>query len=123
MIDLNIIREHPEIVRQSMLARQMDPSPVTLVLELDQKRRDLIQVVESLKAERNQVSKEIGRIKDPAERQAKIDEMRLVGDRIAALPFFQRFRIEAAFTDLGNVKGDFAQADLDRLWHVAIGVT
>ena len=85
MIDLNLIREHPEIVRQAMQARQMDPSPVELVLDLDQQRRDLIQQVESLKAERNQVSKEIGRTPDPAERQAKIDAMRLVGDRIAVL--------------------------------------
>jgi len=85
MIDLNLIREHPEIVRQAMQVRQMDPSPVELVLDLDQQRRDLIQQVESLKAERNQVSKEIGRTPDPAERQAKIESMRLVGDRIAAL--------------------------------------
>ena len=85
MIDLNLIREHPEIVRQAMQVRQMDPSPVELVLDLDQHRRDLIQQVESLKAERNQVSKEIGRTPDPAERQAKIESMRLVGDRIAAL--------------------------------------
>jgi seryl-tRNA synthetase len=85
MIDLNLIREHPEIVRQAMQARQMDPSPVDLVLDLDQQRRDLIQQVESLKAERNQVSKEIGRTQEAAERQAKIDAMRLVGDRIAAL--------------------------------------
>jgi len=85
MIDLNLIREHPEIIRQAMQARQMDTSPVELVLDLDQQRRDLIQQVESLKAERNQVSKEIGRTQEAVERQAKIDAMRLVGDRIAAL--------------------------------------
>ena len=73
MIDLNLIREHPEIVRQAMQARQMDTSPVELVLDLDQQRRDLIQQVESLKAERNQVSKEIGRTQEAAERQAKIE--------------------------------------------------
>jgi seryl-tRNA synthetase len=85
MIDLNLIREHPEIVRQAMQARQMDPSPVELVLGLDQQRRDLIQQVESLKAERNQASKEISRTQEAVERQAKIDAMRLVGDRIAVL--------------------------------------
>ena len=85
MIDINLIREQPEIVRQSMQRRQMDPSPVDAVLELDGGRRELIQQVESLKAERNQVSKEIGRSQDAAERQAKIEAMRLVGERIAAL--------------------------------------
>ncbi len=85
MIDINLIREKPDVVRQAMLARQMDPSPVEQVLALDERRRSIIQEVEALKAERNAVSKEIGRMKDPAERQAKIDAMRGVGDRIAAL--------------------------------------
>jgi seryl-tRNA synthetase len=85
VIDINLIREKPDVVRQAMLARQMDPSPVEQVLALDERRRSIIQEVEALKAERNAVSKEIGRMKDPAERQAKIDAMRGVGDRIAAL--------------------------------------
>ncbi len=85
MLDLNLIREQPDLVRQAMLARQMDPAPVDRVLELDEQRRALIQEVESLKAERNAVSKEIGRLKVPAERQGKIDAMRTVGDRIAGL--------------------------------------
>jgi len=85
MIDINLIREQPETVRQAMLARQMETSAVDQVLELDEKRRALIQQVEALKAERNAVSKEIGRMKDPAQRQAKIEAMRAVGERIAAL--------------------------------------
>jgi seryl-tRNA synthetase len=85
MIDLNLVRENPELVRTSMLNRQLDPAPVDQVLALDEQRRALIQQVEVLKAERNTVSKEIGRMKDPQERQAKIDAMRVVGDRIAAL--------------------------------------
>ena len=85
MLDLNLIREQPDLVRQAMQSRQMDPAPVDAVLALDEQRRALIQEVEVLKAERNAVSKEIGKMKDPAERQAKIDAMRQVGDRIAAL--------------------------------------
>jgi len=85
MLDINIIREQPDLVRQAMQARQMEAAPVDAVLALDEQRRALIQEVEALKAERNAVSKEIGRMKDPAERQAKIDAMRAVGDRIAEL--------------------------------------
>ena len=85
MLDINLIREQPEVVRQSMSARQMDSSPVDAVLALDEQRRSLIQDVEALKAERNAVSKEIGRMQDPAERQAKIEAMRLVGERISGL--------------------------------------
>ena len=41
--------------------------------------------VESLKAELNQGSKEVGRTKDAAQREALIGRMRELGDRIGAL--------------------------------------
>ena len=85
MLDLNLIREQPDLIRQSLRNRQMDPSPVDAILQLDEKRRSLLTQVEALKAERNAVSKEIGRMKDPAEREKKIAAMREVGDKIAAL--------------------------------------
>ncbi|MCS7248722.1 MAG: serine--tRNA ligase [Anaerolineales bacterium] len=85
MIDLNFLREQPQVVRTAMRNRQLDPTPVDEALEWDAQRRALIQQVEALKAERNVVSKEIGRIKEPNERQAKIEAMRQVGDRIAEL--------------------------------------
>ena len=85
MLDINIIREHPDVVRKALADRQMEASPVDLVLELDQKRRLTLQESESLKAERNAVSKEIGKAKDPAERQVKIEAMRQVGERISQL--------------------------------------
>lgn len=85
MLDLNLIREQPDVVRQALSVRQMDSSPVEQVLELDARRRNLIQEVESLKAERNLASKEIGRMKDEAEREVKIEAMRAVGKRIREL--------------------------------------
>ena len=85
MIDINLLREKPDIFRQDLAARQMDTAPVDQVLGLDEQRRALIQEVEALKAERNASSKVIGGLKDDAERQAMIEAMRLVGDRIAAL--------------------------------------
>ncbi|MGE5465224.1 MAG: serine--tRNA ligase, partial [Syntrophothermus sp.] len=85
MLDLNLIRENPDLVRTSLRNRQMDASPVDDILKLDEKRRALLTQVESLKAERNAVSKEIGKMKDAAEREKKIAAMREVGDRIAAM--------------------------------------
>lgn len=85
MLDIAFIREEPEQVRTMLKLRQMDPSPVDAVLALDSERRSLLTDVEKLKAERNAVSKEIGRSKDVAERQGKIEAMRLVGDRIAGM--------------------------------------
>jgi seryl-tRNA synthetase len=85
MLDINLIREDPETVRQSLQKRNMEPIVVDQVLELDAQRRTLLTEVERLKAERNVVSKEIGKMKDPVERQAKIDAMRGVGDQIAKM--------------------------------------
>ncbi len=85
MLDINLLREKPEVVREALRVRQMDGSLVDTVLQLDQNRRALLSKVEVMKAERNNVSKEIGRMKEPAERQAKIDAMRELGDKIAAL--------------------------------------
>jgi seryl-tRNA synthetase len=85
MLDLNLIREHPDLVRTALKNRQMDASPVDDVLRLDEQRRNLLTQVESLKAERNAVSKEISKLKDAAEREKKIVAMREVGDKISAL--------------------------------------
>lgn len=85
MLDINLIRENPELVRTSLKNRQMDASPVDDILKLDEKRRSLLTEVEKLKAERNTVSKEISKMKDAGEREQKIAAMREVGDRIAAL--------------------------------------
>jgi seryl-tRNA synthetase len=85
MLDLNVIRENSDLVRTSLKNRQMDASPVDDILRLDEKRRTLLTQVEALKAERNVVSKEIGKLKDAAEREQKIAAMREVGDKITAL--------------------------------------
>ena len=85
MIDINLIRENPDIVRAALRKRQEDPGPVDQVLKFDEERRAIIQQVEGLKAERNTVSKEISKMKDQAARQEKIDQMRIVGEQIDVL--------------------------------------
>jgi len=84
MIDLKLIREHTDLVREA-LVRLNTTAPIDDILTLDAKRRELLQQVEALKARRNAASKEIARLKEPAERQARIEEMRAVGDEIARL--------------------------------------
>jgi len=84
MLDINIIRETPEVLRRALELRNMDTSVVERIQKLDVERRQILNQVEALKAERNRVSKEIGQSKDPAQRQDKIEAMRKVGDEIAA---------------------------------------
>ncbi len=106
MLDINLIREKPDLVREALRKRQLDPGPVDQVLELDEQRRNLIQQVEGLKAERNLVSKEIGKMKDQSERQAKIDQMRGVGERIDALDIDLReveVRLDTLMSEIPNL--------------------
>jgi len=85
MLDINIIREQPDVVRKALADRQMEATLIDQLLELDRQRRFTIQEAESLKAQRNAVSKEIGKARDAGERQAKIEAMRQVGERISQL--------------------------------------
>lgn len=85
MIDIAMVRETPDVLRDALRRRNMDTSVVDQAVELDQKRRTLLTQAETLKAERNNASREISKMKDPQERQAKIEAMRSVGDQIAAL--------------------------------------
>jgi seryl-tRNA synthetase len=84
MIDINLIREKPEMVKAAMVDLNAE-APIDEILDLDARRRELLSEVEALRAERNTVSKEIGRMKDQAARQAKIERMRAVGDQIKRL--------------------------------------
>ncbi len=85
MLDIKLIREYPEVVRAGIRRRGDDPAQVDALLAVDERRRALITEVEALKAERNTVSKEISKLKNPAEREGKIAASRELGERIAEL--------------------------------------
>jgi seryl-tRNA synthetase len=85
MLDIKLIREQPDFVKAQLARRGVAPAEIDAVLGFDEQRRALLRDVETLKATRNAVSKEIGKMKDAAERDAKIAEMRGVGDRIAEM--------------------------------------
>ena len=58
-------------------------APLDEILSLDESRRQVVTDVESLKAKRNDGSKEVGRTKDAERRSQLIEEMRQLGDEIA----------------------------------------
>lgn len=99
MLDINLIRKEPELVRRALLDRGNDPTPLDEILALDVQRRDILARSEQLRAVRNTVSKAIGRMADEAEREAKKAEMRRVGDKIAMLEA-ELARIEAQLHEL-----------------------
>lgn len=89
MLDIKLIRDNPDLVRHRLALRGSgDESLVDEVLSADEVRRKALAEVESLKALRNRVSKEIGALlaqKKTAEAEARKTEMRHMGERIAAL--------------------------------------
>jgi len=85
MLDINLIRREPETVRQMLTVRNEPTEPLDAILALDVQRRGILGQSETLRATRNTVSKDIGRMKDADEREAKKAEMRTVGDQIATL--------------------------------------
>lgn len=86
MLDLKLIRENPDAVRQSMVNRglETDTPLISELLELDKQHRNLLTESESLKAEQNRASKEIGKIKaqggDP---KPIMDGMKAVSQKVA----------------------------------------
>jgi seryl-tRNA synthetase len=85
MLDITRIRKEPDVIEKALANRGDDPEVVSQVLAADERWRGLLAQVEELRAERNRVSREIGRMKDTAKRETLIVEMRAVGDRIGAL--------------------------------------
>lgn len=71
------------MIRSALVALNAT-APLDEILSLDESRRLVVTDVESLKAKRNEGSKEVGRTRDADRRTALIEEMRLLGDDIAA---------------------------------------
>ncbi|MBQ7914295.1 MAG: serine--tRNA ligase [Clostridia bacterium] len=83
MIDINLIRQDHEAIRQRYLRRGKDID-FTEFLQLDEQRKAIIQSVEQMKAQRNKVSAQIPQLKKAGQDvSATIAEMKALGDKIA----------------------------------------
>lgn len=80
MIDIELLRKDPELVKTSAKNRGMDID-VDYVLEVDEKRRKLIQEVDELRAEHNKVSDEIAKLSGDLRAKA-IEASKEAKDRI-----------------------------------------
>ena len=144
MIDLNFIRENTDEVREA-LRKLNTEAPIDEILALDEKRRNLLAEVEALRHRRNVVSKEIGRMRDSGKRQALIEEMRGVSERIKVLdsqlkeveeqlyeamlqvPNMPHEKVPVGKDESENVvvrqEGEFRQFDFEPLPHWELGPT
>lgn len=86
MIDIKLIRNDFEQVKERLLTRGVDPKELDNLKEWDEKRRELIQKSEQLKKERNQTSEEIAKKKRNKENaDDAIAAMKQVGSDIKAI--------------------------------------
>ena len=89
MLDIKLIREKADFVRQRLATRGAgDEKLIDGILQADEQRRKSLAEVETLKSQRNHVSKEIGALmgqKKIAEAETKKNETRELGDKIAEL--------------------------------------
>ncbi len=106
MLDIRIIRENPEFVRQQMAALQDPDAPVDRALALDEERRGLLAQVEELKAQRNSESKRIGQLLREGQREqadALKAEMARVGDQIKVFDDRLKLVDEALFDAMSRI--------------------
>lgn len=82
MLDLRMIRQNPELVREA-LRKRGEEAPLEEILALDEKRRSILTDVEKLKAKRNQVSDQVAQLKrEKQDAQDLIAEMQVVSKQI-----------------------------------------
>ena len=123
MLDIRLIRENPDVVREALKKRQSNDAVVDTLAALDEKRREILSEVEELKAERNTVSKEIGRMKDAESRQEKISAMRAVGDKIKSLDDELRdvdVELTSTMATLPNIPSDATPYGVDESENVVL---
>ncbi|MCD6548721.1 MAG: serine--tRNA ligase [Thermodesulfobacterium sp.] len=87
MLDIKLIREKPEWVKERLRTRGED-YPIEEILSIDKKRRELIQRVENLRHIRREKSEKIGRLKKEGkkeEAESLSKEVKSLGDELREL--------------------------------------
>lgn len=85
MIDLRLLREAPEKIRENLEKRNLANFPLDELLTLEKRRRDLIASNQKLKEERNKISLEISKVKSSGKDAATlISSMKAKSDEIAS---------------------------------------
>jgi seryl-tRNA synthetase len=86
MLDIKLIRENPELVRQALEKRGDSPDRIGAldsILEIDSRYRSLLRQTEELRAKHNEASKQLSKSKEkPPQR---IAQMRQLGEQISSL--------------------------------------
>ena len=87
MLDIRLIREKPEFVRERLATRGVElVEQVDKILEIDSERRRLETELQQLNADRNKLSKQIGMLRSKKEPSAEAEaQVRAIGEEITKL--------------------------------------
>jgi len=100
---MKVIRESPELVQKALEQRGI-AFDLGVLVKLDKQHRNLLQQFEELRAEHNQMSKQIG--KGGGDKQQLIAQMRQIGDEISSLQQEvnqTKTKLEALSLELPNI--------------------
>ena len=100
MIDLKLLRENPDAVRQSQRSRGEDPALVDTLLTADTTRRGAISAADSLRAEQKTASKKVGAA-SPDDRPALLKRAKELADQV-----------KGAEAEQANAEGAFIAAHM-----------
>lgn len=110
MLDIKLIRENPDLVRQKLQARNMGADYADKILAYDITRREIIGEVEKLKSLRNTVSQVIAKMKkEGTNADDKIADMKKVSDDIKSLDdklAETEKKIDEVLRDIPNIADD-----------------
>ena len=118
MLDLKLLRESPDLVREALKNRKAD-ADLDAVLQLEVTRRQMLHEVEQLRAEQNRASQEIADAKK-AKRDAsdQIAEMRALSTRIKELDDRRKgveAELEGHLLNLPNIPHETTPVGTDEL--------
>jgi seryl-tRNA synthetase len=135
MLPIQLLREQPDLVRRA-LARRHTEAPLDEALSLDSRWREVLAEVESLRAEKNAVSKEVGQLsrlmKTEETKEAKHAEHRrsdlmarssFIGDRLDVLEGDLKTietQLRALLLDIPNIPADEAPEGADETANVVV---
>ena len=120
MIDIDLIRERPDVLRESGEKRGQKYS-IDEAIDLDRRRRSAITEIDKLRAKRNDVSRELGKTKDKP--KELIEEMREVGSRIKVLENDEKRlaeNLDAILLDIPNVPSDTSPVGQDESKNIVV---
>lgn len=103
MIDLTLLRDEPELVRRSQLARGNAPETVDAAIEADRSRRDALNAFESLRAEQNAFGKTVAKA-PKEEKAALVAQAKDLADRVKAAQQASNEAADAAASALAKIE-------------------